>query len=372
MNVVVIGAGVAGLAIGWRLAQAGAAVTVLERALPGRGATWAAAGMIAATAEAGEAQTPEAELAYRARAMWPDFARDVEEASGLAVGYAQNGALMVAMREAEAAHQAARAAQDAELALLSKTDARAMEPLLSEAAFGALWVPKEAQVDNRALGEALARAFRRAGGTLVVNEAAVRIETYRGRAVGVRTPFGVYGGDAFVLAAGAWSGLIDGLPRDAIPPVKPMKGEMLALTPPAGVAIPKRVVWGNEVYLVPRGARLLIGATLEDKGFDTALTDAAEDWLTSRALTLMPGLRDWTIDEHWAGLRPGSPDGLPMLGETALGGLFVATGQHRNGILFAPAVAETLVRSVLEQVSEKQPFDPRRFAGPLAPSPALR
>ena len=372
MNVVVIGAGVAGLAIGWRLRQAGAEVTVLDRAQPGRGATWAAAGMIAATAEAGDAQTPEAALAYRARAMWPDFARAIEEASGLAIGYAQNGSLMVATSEAEAAHQGARAGRDAELSVLTAGEARAMEPLLAGPLFGALWAPKEAQVDNRALGDALARAFKRAGGTLAVNEAVVRIEVHAGRAVGVRTPFGVYGGDAFVLAAGAWSGLIDGLPDAAIPPVKPMKGEMLALTPPASVAVPRHVVWGNEVYLVPRGHRLLIGATLEDKGFDTTLTDAAEDWLSSHALALIPGLRDWTIDEHWSGLRPSSPDGLPILGQSALPGLFIASGQHRNGILFAPAVAETLVRSVLEQGQEQQPFDPRRFAGPLAPPPALR
>lgn len=372
MKVVVIGAGVAGLAIGWRLAQAGVQVSVLDRAQPGRAATWAAAGMLAATAETAEAQTPEAELAFRARALWPEFAREIEEVSGARIGYVQCGALMVAADEAEAAHHAQRARADAELSMLTGDEARVLEPMLAGSARGALWAPKEAQVDNRVLGDALARALRRAGGTLIANEAVVRIEVLAGRAVAVRTPFGFHEGDAFVLAAGAWSGLIEGLPQEAVPPVRPVKGEMLALVPPKGAALPSHVVWGNAVYLVPRGGRLLVGATLEDAGFDTALSARAEDWLSGQALGVMPGLRDWTIVEHWSGLRPGSPDGLPILGQSALPGLFVASGQYRNGILFAPVVADTLRRSVLEQPQETQPFDPRRFGGSLAPPPGLR
>jgi glycine oxidase len=361
MKIVVIGAGVAGLAVGWRLAQKGASVTVLDRAQPGRGATWAAAGMIAATAEAGEGDTPEAELAHRARALWPDFAREIEGASGAHISYSQEGSLLAATNEEEAARFAERARGTNDLAWLSRDEARAMEPMIAGTIHGALFAAKEAQVDNRVLGPALARCFVKAGGTLVPNETAMRVEVHEGRAFAVRTPFGYREADAFVLAAGAWSGEIGGLPREAVPPVKPMKGEMLALTPPKGATLPTRMVWGHEVYLVPRGKRLLIGATLEDAGFDTGLTDKAEDWLSSRAVALMPGLRDWTIDEHWAGLRPGSPDGLPILGESAVSGLFIASGQYRNGILFAPAVAEILSRSVLERSPGPKAFDPRRF-----------
>lgn len=357
MKVVVIGAGVAGLAIGWRLRQRGADVTVLDRAQPGRGATWAAAGMLAATAEAGDAHTPDAELAYDARAAWPEFAREVEEASGLAISYAQSGALMVAMTEEEAVRL--KAGDD--VSILGAGEARAMEPMLTSGILGALWAPKEAQVDSRALGDALATAFRRAGGTLLANEAVLRIEIERGRASAAITPFRRLEADAFVLAAGAWSGLIEGLPDAAVPPVRPVKGEMLALLPPSGIVLPRRVVWGNGVYLVPRKGRLLVGATLEEAGFDTALTRTAADWLSGRALGLMPPLQQWTIDEHWSGLRPGSPDGLPLLGQSAVGGLFIASGQHRNGILFAPLVAEILTRSVLERPSDITAFDPRRF-----------
>jgi glycine oxidase len=357
VKIAVIGAGVAGLAIGWRLKQRGAEVIVLDRAQPGRGATWAAAGMLAASAEAGDARTPDADLAYAARAAWPEFAREIEEASGLGISYAQSGALMIAMTEEEAAHL--KAGDD--VSILSAGEARALEPMLTSGIRGALWAPKEAQVDNRALGDALAVAFRRAGGTLAANEAVLRIEVESGRAGAVVTPFRRLEADAFVLAAGAWSGLIEGLPAEAVAPVRPVKGEMLALLPPSGAAPLKHIVWGNGVYLVPRKGRLLIGATLEEAGFDTGLTGAAADWLSDRALALMPPLQQWTIGEHWSGLRPASPDGLPLLGQSAVDGLFIASGQHRNGILFAPLVAEILMRSVLERPSDITAFDPRRF-----------
>ncbi len=360
MNVVIIGAGVAGLAIGWRLRQAGASVLILERGQAGLGATWAAAGMIAATSEMADAQAAEAAFAHLSQQMWPAFAREVEEASGIEVGYRQSGALMIALTADEAAVHAAHAKADPELKMLTRDEARAMEPTLG-ALKSALWDPREALVDNRALGRALTASFVRAGGTLSSNEAAVRILVHEDRAVSVHTPVAIHHADAFVLAAGAWSGLIEGLPPDAVPPVKPMKGEMLALVPPEGTRLPEHVVWGNEVYLVPRAGRLLIGATLEDAGFDTSLTDAAEDWLSAQAIGLMPSLRQWKIDEHWAGLRPGSPDGLPLLGPTTVPNLFVASGQYRNGILFAPAIGDLMSRLVLGRPDGLEAFDPRRF-----------
>jgi glycine oxidase len=245
--------------------------------------------------------------------------------------------------------------------LLTADEARMREPLLWGAIAGALWDGDEAQVDNRALGVALANAFVRAGGKLSPNEAAVRIETEGGHRA-VRTPFGLYYGDNVLIAAGAWSGGIE-IDTPVLPPPRPVKGEMLALTPPRNVLLPKQVVWGNGVYLVPREGRLLIGATMHETGFDTAITDEAETGLLDRAIALMPSLASWTLDEHWAGLRPGSPDDLPILGETHLKNLFVATGQFRNGILFAPAVAETVSRLILGSAApEIRSFTPRRFA----------
>jgi glycine oxidase len=328
--------------------------------------------MIAAAAELGETQTPEHALASHARQLWPDFAREIEAASGIDIGYRENGSLLIATTPEQFADYETRAKADPDLQALSAAEAFAMERMLTREITGALWAPKEAQVDNRMLGQALGHAFVRAGGKLIVNETVVHFETHAGRAVAVRSSAAFYEADIFILAAGAWSGLIGGLPENAIPPVKPMKGEMLSLIPPRGVAVPSRVVWGHDVYLVPRAGKLLVGATLEDVGFDTSVTDAAEDWLSSRAVSVLPGLRQWKIDEHWAGLRPGSPDGLPLLGETAVTGLFVASGQYRNGILFAPAVAEILAGLVLERPTDAFAFDPRRFAGSPAPSSDIR
>lgn len=357
MKVVIVGAGVAGLAIGWRLRQAGAEVTILERAQPGQGATWAAAGMIAVAGEMGAAQAPEAEFAQHSSLLWPGFAKEIEAASGLEIGYRRNGALMIARTAAQMSAFESWSGVER----LSAMQARDKESMLTADIAGALWAPDEAQVDTRALGSALVTAFERGGGTLCRNEPAIRFELVGATAVRLVTPLHRYEADAFIVAAGAWSGRIDGLPPNALPPVRPVKGEMIAVSPPPGAALPRHVLWGNDVYLVPRTDRLLIGATVAEVGFDTSVTDAAAGWLSSRAIGLLPALATWNILERWAGLRPGSPDGLPILGRTAVDRLFCATGQYRNGILFAPALAENMSRLVLEHVAEIPAFDPRRF-----------
>lgn len=361
MKVAVIGAGVAGLSIGWRLQQAGAEVTVLERAQAGRSATWASAGMLAATAEIESGNAPDARLARHSAALWPAFAHEIEDACGGNIGYRRDGTLIVASDAEAAAALRNRAAAVNGLRFLSSTEARIFEPLLADSTAGALFDETEAQVDNRALGPALAIALQRAGGKLHINEAVVRLEIENGRAVGARTPFKIHRADAFVLAAGAWSGSLKELPPAAVPPVVPVKGEMVALAPSAVSAMPTHMIWGHEIYLVPRVARLLVGATMTREGFDTRTTKAAADWLLTRATSLMPALASWQLVEHWSGLRPGSPDDLPLIGPSALDGLFIASGQFRNGILFAPAIAEMMRDIVLECAQPESAFDPRRF-----------
>lgn len=360
MKIVVIGAGVAGLAIGWRLVQAGAEVIVLDRTQPVQGATWAAAGMIGVTSELGDAGDDEIQFARHSNSLWPDFAKDIEAQSGHAVFYRRSGALMVAADKTQLDRFAARAATAPGLRILDAAEVRAMEPMLTGEYAGALWAEKEASVDSRALGNALAIAFQQAGGRLELYQAVVDIETDGVRAVAARAAFGTYKADAFVIAAGAWSAQI----TDGLPPVLPVKGEVLALTPPSGTALPAQVVWGNGVYLVPRRERLLVGATVETAGYDTACTQKAEDYLLHRAIELMPALAGWTLADHWAGLRPRSADGLPLLGPTALPGLYMASGQYRNGILFAPAIAELMAAIVLGKADPIAAFDPRRARVP--------
>jgi glycine oxidase len=272
-----------------------------------------------------------------------------------------DGTLIVARSPAEAALLERRAKGSAVLEFLMPSAAKLLEPLLSDDVAGALCNPNEAQVDNRALAPALSIAFQRAGGVLKINEPVVRFEIENGRAAAARTPFALYHADAFVLAAGAWSSRIEGLPAEAVPAVVPVKGEMIALSPKSD-AIPKHMVWGNEVYLVPRHDRLLAGATVTREGFDTRITRAAAEWLYAHAVGLMPALAQWDLADHWAGLRPGSPDDLPLIGPSSLDGLFIASGQFRNGILFAPAIAEALRDIVLNGEPPQPAFDPRRFA----------
>jgi glycine oxidase len=352
MKVVIIGAGVAGLGIGWRLLQAGCAVTILERGEPGGGASGAAAGMLAVTAELEDAGEAERALAMRANALWPGFAAELEEASGRAVFYHRRGALLLAQDGAELEVMRARA--DGGLRIVGPDEARALVPLLGQTK-GGLWSPQEAHVDNRALSEALAIAFLKTGGILNPNEAAVKIEHGT-----VLTPYGRYQADAILIAAGAWSGLLGDIP------VVPVKGEVIALSPPQGVPLPGPVVWGAGVYCVPRlhlgeRGRLLIGATVQEAGFDTSPTAPARDHMRDAAQKLMPSLKDWTLADHWAGLRPKSPDGLPLLGPTKTDGVFVAGGQYRNGILFAPAIAAEMADLLLDKGSVIPDFDPRRF-----------
>lgn len=353
MNIVIIGAGVAGLGIAWRLLQEGCAVTILERSQPGTGASWAAAGMLAVTAELEDAAEPERALAMRASALWPGFAAELEEASGRAIFLAADGALLLAADAAELEVMAGRAGDG--LKLVSGDEARKLAPLLGQTP-GGLWSPHEAHVDNRALTQALTIAVLKAGGVIQPNEPGVRIEWQGDRAVAVLSPYRRYDADAILVAAGAWSGLLDEIP------IAPVKGEVIALAPPAGVALPGPVVWGEGVYCVPRHGRLLVGATVEEAGFDTSLTDAGRMRLRHAAETLMPGLKAWDLADHWAGLRPKSPDGLPLLGPWG-NGLFLASGQYRNGILFAPAIAREMADIMLGKARPMADFDPRRFSG---------
>lgn len=362
MKVVVIGAGVAGLGIGWRLVQQRVETVVLERAQPGRGATWASAGMIAAPRASGKKHASEAQLADAGAQAWPSFATEIEHVSLRSIAYSVNGSLILARGAAER-DELKRLAESGAGELLSPDGARAKEPRLASDIRAALWNPKQAKVDNRALGRALAAAFVRAGGHLQLNEAAVRFELRGDRIIGVRTPFGLQMADAFVLAAGAWSAQIEGLPPEARPPVVPVKGEMLALETPGSETLPEPSVGGGEIYLVSQRGRLLVGATVERVGFDSSLTAQSSEWLLDQALALMPCLRDWTIAEHWAGLRPGSPDDLPIIGESTVPGLFVASGQYRNGVLYAPAIADAVTAMMTGKPvpGYLSAFDPRRF-----------
>jgi glycine oxidase len=315
--------------------------------------------MIAVAGEAGTSKSVEGEFSRRSSRLWPDFAAELQVAAGHELSYVRNGALIV--RLAEDTKDWPRAGDDS-VHVVDASRARAIEPMLTGEYAEILWAPDEAQVDNRALGPALAEALSRAGGKLVRGDAVSAVVRVRDRAVGVVGVRTRYHADAVVIAAGAWSSKLDGLPQELRETVKPIKGEMIALSHSGAPLRLRRVVRGHAAYLVPRDERVFVGATEEDAGYNASLTRRAVGRLTEAAARLAPNLADWTVVEHWAGFRPRTPDGLPILGPTSVEGLFAATGQYRNGILFAPGIAELICRAVLERASVPAEFDPRRFA----------
>lgn len=366
MKVIIVGAGIAGLAIGWRLAQAGATVEIIDRGLAGLGATWAAAGMIAPGAEVHDEPDAVAQFASASRAAWPGFARELETESGRDIGYSEPGSLIVASNDAQArvlenrAREVAASGDTAEW--LTPSVLRRREPLLSSALRGALYVRNDAQVDNRQTVEALRAALARRRVAIHENSEVRGLLIEQDRACGIIRAGGPVEADAVVVSAGAWLNSLGDIAGE-LPPVSPVKGQMVAVQPPNGAALPKHLLWGEDAYLVPRRGRVLIGATVEDAGFDTSVSKEACERLVAAAAHLVPALAGWHVAEMWAGLRPRTPDGAPVLGACGIEGLYVAGGQFRNGILFAPAVADALSRAVLSArpVSEIEAFSPRRF-----------
>jgi glycine oxidase len=364
MKVIIVGAGIAGLAIGWRLAQAGAEVEIHDRGLAGRGATWAAAGMIAPGAELKEEPEALAQFARRSRAAWPTFAAELEAESGCAIGYSEPGSLIVALDSdrAHALDQRARELAASGAQWLPPALLRRREPLVSPELRGALYIPGDAQVDNRLVAEALRIALGRRSIAIHENTDVRGLQITENRVRGIIGARGAVEADAVIVASGAWLNEFGGAAAE-LPPVMPVKGQMVAVQSPVGTLLPQHLLWSDDAYLVTRGDRVLIGATVEDAGFDTSVSKDACARLVAAAARIVPALAAWEISEMWAGLRPRTPDGSPVLGRAALEGLYVAGGQFRNGILFAPAVADAMQRMILssQPISEIRTFDPRRF-----------
>jgi glycine oxidase len=373
--VLIIGAGIVGLGIGWRLAQRGAAVTLFDRAAAGSGASHAAAGMLAACAEAEPGEENLVALGRRSQALWPDFAAELQQLTGQPVDLRREGTLVVALTADDQArirhHLEFQRSLGLPVEWISAREARRREPHLASVA-GAVWSPEDGQVDNRKVVAALKLACATAGADVREHRAVRRILVANGRAVGVEFADGTeQRGDIVVLAAGAWSRAIEGLPAPLRPPVRPVKGQMIALQMDAAAPLVTHVVWGPKVYMTPRSdGRLIVGATVEEKGFDTTVTAGGVLALLEAAWRVFPGIEELPIAEIWVGHRPGSRDDAPILGQGPVEGLVYATGHHRNGILLAPITADAISRLVLDGSVDPAiaPFGLERFAP--APAPA--
>ena len=372
-QVAIIGGGVIGLGIGWRLAAAGCAVELFERGEAGSGASRVAAGMLAAGVETESGEEALFALNRESQLRWPAFAEELEAASGLPVERRDDGTLVVALSadDIDPLHFTAEFQRSLgiELHWLTGAEARRREPHLAPGVAAACYSPGDHQVDSRKLAAALETAFRRHGGRLHERSPVVALEMTNGRASGVRLATCRRPADIVVLAAGAWSREIAGIPPEALPPVRPIKGQTLVLRMDTQAPLLRHVVWAPRVYLVPRrDGRLILGATVEERGFDGTLTAGAVFTLLEAAWRALPAIEALSIEETAVGFRPGSPDDAPILGPSGIEGLVLATGHHRNGILLTPVTADEVSRCVLtgETSAAIRPFGIDRFA-PAAP-----
>ncbi|MCA8929153.1 MAG: glycine oxidase ThiO [Alphaproteobacteria bacterium] len=371
-SVLIIGGGINGLAIAWRLAEAGCTVDVLDAGAIGpgtKGATWAAGGMLAASVEAEPGEEALTALCLDSQQRWPAFRDALEAASGVSVGYRDEGTLVVATNRDEAAalrhHYDYQTGLGLALEWLTPAEARRREPHLGRTITAGVYSPGDHQVENRDVLRALVVAAERAGVRLHPHTPVEALETVGDRATGVRIAGEVHAADAVVLAAGAWCGAIRNIPPEAKPPVRPLKGQMLAVQMDPAAPILSHVVWAPATYLIPRlDGRLLIGATVEERGFDDTVTAGGLLTLLDTAWRALPTIEELPVVETWAGFRPTSRDDAPIFGPTAVEGLFLATGHHRNGILLAPMTADAVGAAVLghDMPAVARPFTNDRFA----------
>ncbi|MCW1093513.1 MULTISPECIES: glycine oxidase ThiO [Streptomyces] len=374
-DVLVVGGGIIGLVTAWRAARRGL-VTALVDPEPGGGAAQVAAGMLAAVTELHYGEETLLALNLASARRYPEFAAELTELTGHDLGYRRCGTLAVALDADDRAHlrelHALQQRSGLESEWLSGRECRRLEPMLAPGVRGGLRVDGDHQIDPRRLAHALLAACEREG--VVLHRVwAERLTVGRGeRATGVVTADGTaLEAGQVVLAGGSLSGRLTGVPEAVLPPVRPVKGQVLRLAMPrTGVGAPllnrtvRAVVRGNHVYLVPReSGELVVGATSEELGWDTTVTAGGVYELLRDAHELVPGITELPLTETRAGLRPGSPDNAPLLGRTDLDGLLLATGHYRNGVLLTPVTGDVMADVLTggELPEEARPFSPRRF-----------
>lgn len=367
-RVAIVGGGVIGLALAWRLAEAGCPVELFDAGAVGQGASRAAAGMLAACAEAEPGEEGLLALNRASQLLWPAFAAALEAASGQEVDLRTEGTLTIALTADDLARLKHLFAFQTGLGLpvewLSAAEVRRREPYLAPRLAGGILTPEDHQVDNRKVAAALDGAARKAGVRMFEHTPVTRVESAGGRVRGVLAGETLHPADVVVLAAGAWSRGVDIAPAAPLP-VRPIKGQMLALRMDPDAPILSHVLWAPSAYLVPRrDGRLIIGATTEEKGFDPDLTAGGQLALLTNAWRALPTLEELPILEQWVGFRPGSRDDAPILGPSGeVEGLVHATGHHRNGILLLPVTTDVIADYVLNgrMAQVAAPFGPDRF-----------
>jgi glycine oxidase len=347
-DVIVVGGGIIGLSLSIELNKRGASVLVVERGEPGREASHAAGGMLA---NCGDETPPVLQaLASASAEMYPEFVHELQDESGVNVDLRSHGTLF--FPAAGHAHQNIPGAKPLPAPLAELEPALAAEgrtPILL----------RERSVCPRALTEAALKAAKHRGVGVSSGTSVVSVDVSGGCGVGVTSDKTSYHAAKVVNCAGAWAGQITPYPI----PTRPVKGQMLCFVMPSRQLL-RHVVRSPEIYLIPRSdGRLLAGATVEEAGFDKRTVPETIQGLRRAALTMLPALHNARVLEDWAGLRPGTPDNLPILGATPIPGYYVATGHFRDGILLAPVTARAMTQVICGGTLEYDlaPFSPERF-----------
>jgi len=367
-DVAIAGGGVIGGAIALELARAGLRVAVFDRQQAGQEASWASAGILSPAPE-NPGMVAMVPLGKASLALYPEFVGLVEEISGKGTGFRPKGTLEALFSHDTKAELSTIIALHHGLGLkaepLRAEDARELEPALSEEVEAAVFRPEEGSVDNRTLMAAILKAAERSGAEIFSGDGAKAIWRDGDRCAGLVLQNEKVEAKWTIIAAGCFSATIEGIAPYV--PVRPAKGQMAALR--ADDLKMERVLWSETIYLVPRNdGRILAGATLEYAGFDKRTTAGGIEKILSAAIDLAPGLANARLEETWAGLRPDSPDHLPILGPTDVDGLLIATGHFRSGILLAPITARLVREWITEQrvSADWDRFSPLRFPSATA------
>ncbi|HVZ72087.1 MAG TPA: glycine oxidase ThiO [Polyangia bacterium] len=364
-DVVVIGGGVMGCAVALRLALRGIGVTVIERGIPGAEASSAAAGILGPQMEA-EAAGPLLDLGLRSRALYPALAAELRDATGIDIGYVKSGVLAVALDGAGAAELTARRAWQTARGLrvesLSAEQVHVVEPALGPDVRAALRFPDDGQVSARELARAFSQAAALAGARFLQGRYVRRVVVERGVATGVELDGEAIQAGAVVVAAGSWSGLVEGTGLSS-QVIRPARGQLVSIETRPPIFRHVVSVHGRG-YLVPRpDGTVIAGSTVEMAGFRKEVTVGGLAQILTLARTLVPALADAPVTASWSNFRPYTEDHLPLLGLTPVHGLVLATGHYRNGILLAPVTAEAIAALVETGASpiDLAPFSVTRF-----------
>lgn len=366
-DTLIIGGGVIGLTIARALARRGRQrVAIVEKNSFGHEASWAAGGILAPQIEA-DADDDFFRLACDSRDLYPQFAAELREETGIETGFDQTGTIYAAFSESDETEFRNRFQWQQKKGLavewLTATALRALEPEISTKVRCGLRFPHDYQIDNRQLVRALSIANERLGVRFIENSEATRLEINNRQVTRVTTTDGSISAGAVVLAAGAWTSSIDASAELPAIKIRPVRGQMLSFQPPAGFA--RQVIYSSRGYLIPRrDGRLIAGSTTEDVGFDKRITDEGIEAIKSMAFEIAPALASCPVNDSWAGFRPKAADGLPVLGTTtAASNLFYATGHYRNGILLAPITGKLLAEMIEAGIVPEslKNFSPDRF-----------